>query len=371
MNSNELKELTFENATVTDDAKTFWLYQKEIDKFNVVRFAVILAKKSGMHLRIAKIPPDVFMGTFIGSDEIVLNREYTNLIKEYAEIFPELVETGLKYAIRHEYWHAATPDIRERFFRMKKIERNEETGIAILERQARKKLMKEIIAVYRDKSIKNDGVFFTEGIRIIARGMVFAHCMVGRKTLEYWEENFNEYLCFKSVDILYSFLPDEFCGLIKENMEYVLDELRRRIDEKHLQVPFLIEKLKKGHWWEKENAARKLGEKGDQSAIPHLIKTLRDRDYRVRFTAAVSLAKLGVKRGLPMLIKSLEKKSREIKAEAVSALGEISDKSILSALKNLLKDKNKNIRRKAREAIAKILRKRDDCLERNAKVYEK
>jgi len=72
-----------------------------------------------------------------------------------------------------------------------------------------------------------------------------------------------------------------------------------------------------------------------------------------------------------MLIKSLEEKSREIRSEAASALGEISDKSTLSALKNLLKDKNKNLRRKAREAIAEILRKRDDCLERNAKVYEK
>jgi len=86
MNSNELKELTFENATVTDDAKTFWLYQKEIDKFNVVRFAIILAKKSGMHLRIARIPSGVFMGTFTlletsPSPAYPVRKEFSNRLK--------------------------------------------------------------------------------------------------------------------------------------------------------------------------------------------------------------------------------------------------------------------------------------------------
>ncbi len=125
-------------------------------------------------------------------------------------------------------------------------------------------------------------------------------------------------------------------------------------------VPGLLKKLQSDDTYDRESAARFLGELGADgaAAVPTLIESLKqDPRNTVRFTVAEALGRIGptAKAAVPDLIQALQNDTGGgVQREAAIALGLIGDGSALPALKDALNSSDTTIKRAAAEAIKRL-----------------
>jgi hypothetical protein len=125
-------------------------------------------------------------------------------------------------------------------------------------------------------------------------------------------------------------------------------------------VPRLLKKLQSADMYDRESAARQLGELGADAAdaVPDLIEKLKkDPSNTVRYGVATALGKIGppAKRAVPDLIQALqEDRGGGVQREAAIALGLIGDSSALPALKEASGHTDGDIAREATEAIKRV-----------------
>ncbi|MCF8356736.1 MAG: HEAT repeat domain-containing protein, partial [Melioribacteraceae bacterium] len=94
----------------------------------------------------------------------------------------------------------------------------------------------------------------------------------------------------------------------------------------------------------RRQAAKILGEIGDQKAVGSLIKALNDSDPIVRECAVTALGNIGDKKSVSSLIKKLEDEEWSVRWQTVIALGKIREESSIDPLLGMLKDEDENIR---------------------------
>lgn len=89
---------------------------------------------------------------------------------------------------------------------------------------------------------------------------------------------------------------------------------------KHEAVPILIDLLSDEYYVPRVNAARALGQLGDDAAIPHLHAIFSDPDGNVRTAAAEALGAIGDVRAIPILVSALEDEYYSVRMEAAASL---------------------------------------------------
>ncbi|MDO9539196.1 MAG: HEAT repeat domain-containing protein [Methanocalculus sp.] len=89
---------------------------------------------------------------------------------------------------------------------------------------------------------------------------------------------------------------------------------------KHEAVPILIDLLSDEYYVPRVNAARALGQLGDDAAIPHLHAIFSDPDGNVRTAAAEALGTIGDARAIPILVSALEDEYYSVRMEAAGSL---------------------------------------------------
>jgi bilin biosynthesis protein len=112
----------------------------------------------------------------------------------------------------------------------------------------------------------------------------------------------------------------------------------------------LSEALNSEDWRIREEAAKILGQIGDERAVVALIQLFKDEKTRVQLWATDSLISMG-KRAVRPLIAALEDEDRRVRMGAVVALGEIQDLEAKEYLRKLLDDNDAEVRAAATEAI--------------------
>jgi len=112
----------------------------------------------------------------------------------------------------------------------------------------------------------------------------------------------------------------------------------------------LSEALDSEDWRVREEAAKILGQIGDERAVKALIQLFKDDKTRVQLWATDSLIAMG-KRAVPPLIEALSDEDRRVRMGAVVALGEIQDLEAKEYLRKLLDDTDAEVRAAATEAI--------------------
>jgi bilin biosynthesis protein len=103
-------------------------------------------------------------------------------------------------------------------------------------------------------------------------------------------------------------------------------------------------------WRVREEAAKILGQIGDERAVKALIQLFKDDKTRVQLWATDSIISMGV-RAVKPLIEALNDEDRRVRMGAVVALGEIQDGEAREYLKKLLDDDDAQVRAAATEAI--------------------
>ncbi|MDH4135539.1 MAG: HEAT repeat domain-containing protein [Anaerolineae bacterium] len=123
-------------------------------------------------------------------------------------------------------------------------------------------------------------------------------------------------------------------------------------------VPHLIQALGDQYTKVREAAASALGRIGDERAAPHLVQALGDPSVRVRSEAVKALSQIGPA-AVPHVILALDDERWEVRERAVSALGSIGDQSALPHLVQALTTDEKNaVRVKAASALGQLGDKR-------------
>ncbi|HID63368.1 MAG TPA: HEAT repeat domain-containing protein [Anaerolineae bacterium] len=103
----------------------------------------------------------------------------------------------------------------------------------------------------------------------------------------------------------------------------------------------------------REEAARALGEVGDQQAVPQLIQALGDKYAKVREAAAWALGRVGDERAVPHLVRAFGDPSMWVRSEAVKALGQIGPAAVPHVVQ-ALDDERWEVRELAASALGRI-----------------
>ncbi len=109
-------------------------------------------------------------------------------------------------------------------------------------------------------------------------------------------------------------------------------------------------------WRIREEAAKILGQIGDERAAIALIQLFKDEKTRVQLWATDSIISMG-ERAVKPLIAALDDEDRRVRMGAVVALGELQDLEAKEYLRKLLNDDDEEIRAAATEAIDVIDKK--------------
>ena len=107
-------------------------------------------------------------------------------------------------------------------------------------------------------------------------------------------------------------------------------------------------------WIIRELAAMALGEIGDPKAIDPLIDALNDENPYVRGTAAEALGEIGDPKAIDPLIDALNDEQHFVRSGAAEALGEISDQRAVDPLIEALKDDDWDIQLWAASSLVKL-----------------
>ena len=118
----------------------------------------------------------------------------------------------------------------------------------------------------------------------------------------------------------------------------------------HEAIVPLSQALNSEDWRTREEAAKILGQIGDERAVGALIQLFKDEKTRVQLWATDSLISMG-KRAVKPLIAALSDEDRRVRMGAVVALGEIQDLEAKEYLRKLLNDDDAEVRAAATEAI--------------------
>jgi bilin biosynthesis protein len=103
-------------------------------------------------------------------------------------------------------------------------------------------------------------------------------------------------------------------------------------------------------WRVREEAAKILGQIGDEKAVKALIQLFKDEKIRVQLWATDSIISMGT-RAVKPLIEALNDDDRRVRMGAVVALGEIQDLEAKEYLRKMLDDDDAEVRAAAIEAI--------------------
>jgi HEAT repeat protein len=121
-------------------------------------------------------------------------------------------------------------------------------------------------------------------------------------------------------------------------------------------VEGLVEALRHGNRFVRENAANALGDISDVAAVDPLIKALEHGNEYVRENAAEALGKIGDIRAVDPLIQALLTDShKDVRWFAAIALGKIGDIRAVEPLRWALNDDCDCVRMAATEALKRIL----------------
>lgn len=104
----------------------------------------------------------------------------------------------------------------------------------------------------------------------------------------------------------------------------------------------------------RSNAAKALGDIGNDVAIDALINALKDPDEDVKFHVARNLGKFG-ESAVPFLIDALKDPDEHVRRYAAWILGNIGDNQAIPALKNLLNDPSDYVRNGAAHALERFI----------------
>jgi HEAT repeat protein len=125
-------------------------------------------------------------------------------------------------------------------------------------------------------------------------------------------------------------------------------------------VPGLLKKLQSADMYDRESAARHLGQLGADAAdaVPALMEKLKnDPRNTVRYSVAAALGKIGpaAKQAVPDLIRALQKDAGGgVQREAATALGLIGHPVALPFLKEALDNPDTDVSGAAAEAIQRL-----------------
>jgi HEAT repeat protein len=136
--------------------------------------------------------------------------------------------------------------------------------------------------------------------------------------------------------------------LLKERHVTNLLPLPRR-DGRPARSSFTIEDEKLRY-----QAAKALGDLGDNRAVKPLSVALKDQDSVLRFTAAEALGNLGNVGAVKPLIRTLKDPESVVRGYAVEALGKLRDVGAVEPLILALKDSDAGVRKAAGDALVKL-----------------
>ncbi len=111
----------------------------------------------------------------------------------------------------------------------------------------------------------------------------------------------------------------------------------------------LVEKLQKGDWAERQEAALRLGATGDAQAVPDLVEAM----GKGSSAAARALGMIGDPQAIPALVTALGSPDGWVREEARNALERIGQPSA-PALIAVLEDENRYVREQAARALGHI-----------------
>ncbi len=120
------------------------------------------------------------------------------------------------------------------------------------------------------------------------------------------------------------------------------------------EVREMIRQIRAGDANERRQAARKLGELGDQAAVEPLVEALDDHQAAVQLEAARALGKLKSPKATESLIDALNDETMAVRKAAADALGDIGDPQAADRLIGLLTDENLPVRIAAAEALGRL-----------------
>lgn len=204
-----------------NDLSPYWRLKLPINE-SIEKSLRILTDECGLSLRV-KEPKKGWFGVYPHTKEVFISPRKVSLLKKYAVVEPAFVECGLKWCVRHEYWHTKTdPTFVNRIIERDKI--GFEKAIALIERQVNKKLFREIIGQkYRTIDLSSNAEKWE--LRLIAAGITFPSAISTGKEPSYWVTND----CYVSVshysNIEFSFFSTEFEVLLGYALKDVGDEV--------------------------------------------------------------------------------------------------------------------------------------------------
>ena len=173
-------------SQMKNTASAYWNRQLPLRE-SVLHSVQMLADSCGISLSMGK-PERGWIGVYPQTKTAVLSLEAFRLIKKYVRVDPEFVDIGLKWAMRHEFWHTKTNPLMANRALRRIGSTSKDAAITILEHQANKKLIHEIFGrKLKDISMYDESII--EEIDRIAIGIVFASVIGSGKSPSHWIKN--------------------------------------------------------------------------------------------------------------------------------------------------------------------------------------
>jgi len=242
----EIKAKAFQNECAKE-AKDFWKQNAPLNE-GVAKALIHVASSTGLDLTIGKMPEERteggFLGVFSGTNKVICSEDSIKLMEEYAKMYPTFIEIGIKFAVRHEYWHTqVSNNLAARYMRKNNIALNKDSETLLEEIQVWKKTMKEITSVFCDSDLWRklnvelkvkrtndpmDLIKFQDSARIIANGLLFTSCVREDIPPRKWIEEDLGYKLSRD-NRIFSFLNDNMLAVVKVEMDYAIEALATRI----------------------------------------------------------------------------------------------------------------------------------------------
>jgi len=215
-------------------AKDFWKQNVPLHE-GVAKAFETLALSCGIKL-VPKELKSGGIGMLPSTKEIFISPSAVKTIENYVGVYDELVEKGLKWIVRHEYFHAETnPLIVIRFAKIRNWDASEEELTTLVDYQVNKKLVRELMGPgYKTISIVDDWVReIKEKLDFAAAGITLSSLMGSKKDPEYWISH----NCFLKIedDKEFGFLSTTFKVLLNKSLREICDEVTCRAFRKELE----------------------------------------------------------------------------------------------------------------------------------------
>jgi len=203
------------------DLDSYWKLKLPITE-SIHKSVKILTDACGLSLTVREREKG-WLGIYPEIKEVIISPRAISLLEKYAAVEPAFVECGLKWCIRHEYWHTKTNPM----FVNKIIIRDKitfEKAIAFIERQVNKKLFREIVG-QKYKTIELSSNAEKWELRLIATGITFPSVISSGKEPSHWVTD-NCYVSISNYsDIEFSFFSTKFDVLLNRALKEVGDEI--------------------------------------------------------------------------------------------------------------------------------------------------